>query len=138
MSTQTGLDYRDVALSQGGLVHFRSYAGCIFDYRLIAPAQMLGLEYPAGQDPGVATATFRAGVNDPQPYTRETQQTSQFLGRASPARRGSWWSTHARRQAAACRAGPGSAQGRPADLQPDVCQPPAEPGETVRMHADYW
>ena len=38
LTEQDGLSYQTVALTQGGLVHLGSFAGCTFDYRLIAPA----------------------------------------------------------------------------------------------------
>jgi hypothetical protein len=81
LTEQGGLSYQTVALTQGGLVHMRSFAGCTFDYRLIAPAALLGLEWPAGQDPEVATAVWRANVNGLHDYTENGFRASEFLGR---------------------------------------------------------
>ena len=83
VSDQTGLVYRAIRVTQGGLVHLRSQAGCVFDYRLIAPAALLGLEWPANQSAEVATASFNANVNEETPYTNSGMRTEVFQGRAS-------------------------------------------------------
>jgi hypothetical protein len=85
VSTQTvtpSLSYREVSVSQGGLVHLRSHAGCIFDYRLIAPAALLGLEWAQNQDPEAATASFLANVNEEHDYTENGFRAPEFNGRA--------------------------------------------------------
>jgi len=85
MTDQTdanNLSYRTVRLTQGGLVHLRSYAGCTFDYRLVAPAQLLGLDWPTSQKPEEATTTFRSNVNGSHEYTENNYRTSTFLGRS--------------------------------------------------------
>jgi hypothetical protein len=82
VTAQTGLSFRNTTLTQGGLVHLRSFAGCIFDYRLLAPAVLLGLEWAQGQDPEAATASVLANVNDEHAYTENAFRTSTFLGRA--------------------------------------------------------
>ena len=83
VSDQTGMAYRAARVTQGGLVHLRSQAGCIFDYRLIAPAALLGLEWPANQTAEVATASFNANVNEETPYTNSGMRTEGFQGRAA-------------------------------------------------------
>jgi hypothetical protein len=83
VSDQTGMAYRATRVTQGGLVHLRSQAGCVFDYRLIAPAALLGLEWPANQSAEVATASFNANVNEEIPYTNGGMRTEVFQGRAA-------------------------------------------------------
>lgn len=85
VSAANDLSYRKVAITQGGLVHLRSNAGCIFDYRLIAPAALLGLEFAKNQDPEVATDLFNANVNNEHPYTENNYRTPRFEGRAISA-----------------------------------------------------
>jgi hypothetical protein len=82
VSDQAGLSYRTVALTQGGLVHLRSFAGCTFDYRLLAPAALLGLEWASNQDPEAATAVWNANVNATHDYTENGFRTPTFLSRA--------------------------------------------------------
>ena len=62
-STEEGLSYRTVRVTQGGIMHLRSQAGCIFDYRLMEPAALLGLEWAGNQPPERARSTFNADVN---------------------------------------------------------------------------
>ena len=81
VSQQTGLGYRAVRVSQGGTVQLKSQAGCIFDYQLIAPAFLLGLDWPTNQDQGTATASFLANVNQETPYTNNGMRTEAFQGR---------------------------------------------------------
>jgi hypothetical protein len=83
VSNQTGMAYRATRVTQGGLVHLRSQAGCVFDYRLIAPAALLGLEWAANQSAEVATASFNANVNEEIPYTNHGMRTGGFQGRAA-------------------------------------------------------
>ncbi len=83
VSAQTGMAYRATRVTQGGLVHLRSQAGCVFDYRLIAPAALLGLEWPANQSAEVATASLNANVNEETPYTNSGMRTEGFQGRAA-------------------------------------------------------
>jgi hypothetical protein len=81
VSAQGGnLGYRTVAVNQGGSVHLRTLAGCIFDYRLIPPAVLLGLEWPSNQPPESTGAVFKAHVNG-----ANGERTSAFLGRAVSA-----------------------------------------------------
>lgn len=56
------LTYRSVTLTQGGMTHVKSHAGCIFDYRVVAPAALLGLYWPVGQNAEATTSTFFADV----------------------------------------------------------------------------
>lgn len=81
-SDQAGnLSYRQVALTQGGMLHLRAFSGCVFDYRLLAPAVMLGLEWPKNQPPESATAVFNANINQAHAVTEAGFATSAFLGR---------------------------------------------------------
>jgi hypothetical protein len=82
VTEQTGLSFRETSLAQGGTVHLRSQAGCTFDYKLIAPAFLLGLEWASNQDPEVATASFMANVNGTHPYTESGFRAPEFMGRA--------------------------------------------------------
>jgi hypothetical protein len=82
LTEQPGLSYRETRLTQGGLVHTRSFSGCTFDYRLIAPAVLLGLEWPENQPPEVATASFLANVNGAHSYTENGFRTPAFQGRS--------------------------------------------------------
>jgi len=83
VSDQAGLSYRTVSLTQGGLVHLQSFAGCTFDYKLLAPAVLLGLEWASNQNPEAATAVWKANVNDGHDYTENGFRTPTFLGRAA-------------------------------------------------------
>lgn len=83
VSDQAGLSYRTVSLTQGGLVHLQSFAGCTFDYHLLAPAYLLGLEWASNQNPEAATAVWNANVNEAHPYTENGFRTPTFLGRAA-------------------------------------------------------
>jgi hypothetical protein len=80
-SEQPGLSYRKVVLTQNGVVHLRSFAGCIFNYRLVAPAVLLGREWPANQDAEAATALFNANVNSTNAYSASGFRTERFEGR---------------------------------------------------------
>jgi hypothetical protein len=82
VTTETGLSFRETSLRQGGVVHLRSQAGCIFDYRLIAPAALLGLEWAQNQDPETATASFLANVNEEHAYAENGFRAPEFMGRA--------------------------------------------------------
>lgn len=85
VSDQQGLSYRDVTMTQGGTVHMRSQLGCFFDYNLIHPAKLLGLEWAANQSPEEATGTFSGNVNGANPYTTNNFRTPAFAGRAISA-----------------------------------------------------
>jgi len=82
VTEQDGLSYRTVSLTQGGLVHLRSFSGCTFDYRLMSPAVLLGLEWASNQNPEVATAIWNGNVNNTHLYTENGFRTPTFLGRA--------------------------------------------------------
>lgn len=71
------LTYRRIAVTQGGLVHLRARSGCVFDYRLIHPAALLGLEWPSNQPAESATTNFKAGVN----AIGSSERSPAFLGR---------------------------------------------------------
>lgn len=76
-SDQSGtLRYRRVAVTQAGVTHLRTRAGCIFEYRLIHPASLAGNEWPANQQAEVATTDFKAGING-----ANGERTAAFLGR---------------------------------------------------------
>jgi hypothetical protein len=77
VTAQTGVPANPRAVvTQSGLVHLKAQSGCIFEYRLIHPAPMLGLEWPDSQNPEIATATVLAAING-QGGTR----TTHFMGR---------------------------------------------------------
>lgn len=84
VTAQTGdLGYRRVAVTQAGVAHMRSRAGCIFDYRLIHPAALVGQEWPSSQPPEQATTDFKSNVNG-----AEGERTGAFLSR--PVSASSW------------------------------------------------
>lgn len=85
VSKEVNLSHRHVQMTQSGTVHLKSFAGCIFDYRLIAPAAWLGSEWPKGQDAESVTAAFTANVNDSHAYSENNYRTSAFSGRAISA-----------------------------------------------------
>ncbi|HMN26741.1 MAG TPA: hypothetical protein PKE45_01205, partial [Caldilineaceae bacterium] len=77
VSAQAGtLGYRQVRVSQSGQVALTSFAGCLFDYRLIPPAVLLGLDYPETQPTEVVTGIFNADINN-----THANSTPAFLGR---------------------------------------------------------
>lgn len=63
VSEETALDYRGVLVEQSGITHLRALSGCIFDYRLIHPAALLGLDWPKDQPAEAALSAFNAGIN---------------------------------------------------------------------------
>ena len=81
LTTQTGLSSRRVAMSQAGVTHLKTASGCIFDYRLVAPAFMLGLEWAKNQNPEQVSAVFDANVNAGPVWTEDMASTPAFLGR---------------------------------------------------------
>jgi hypothetical protein len=81
VTSQSGdLQFRGVEVTQSGVVHLKALSGCIFEYRLIHPAALLGIDWPDSQDPEDAMAVFLASING-QNGTR----TTKFLGRAVSA-----------------------------------------------------
>lgn len=80
-SDQTGLKRRTIRISQSGLVQIRANSGCILDYRLVAPAYLLGLEWSQGQNPEKAFAQFQANVNGETPPGTNGFQNSELVGR---------------------------------------------------------
>ncbi|HRJ40754.1 MAG: hypothetical protein KJZ86_17855 [Caldilineaceae bacterium] len=80
VSAQTGLERRTIRISQSGLVQVRANSGCILDYRLVAPAFLLGLEWSEGQNPEKAFAQFQARVNN-EPTNSTDVQANELLGR---------------------------------------------------------
>jgi hypothetical protein len=81
VTSQSGnLQFRGVEVTQSGVVHLKALSGCIFEYRLVHPAALLGMDWPDSQDPEEATAAFLASING-QNGTR----TTRFLGRAVSA-----------------------------------------------------
>ncbi len=57
------LQRRAARVSQAGQVELRNFAGCVFEYRLIPPALLLGLDYPSNQPTDVVSGSFDADVN---------------------------------------------------------------------------
>lgn len=62
--TSERLHHRVSYLSQGGLTFLRARSGCILEYRLIAPAKLLGFEWPEGQNPEQRRIKLRSSIND--------------------------------------------------------------------------
>ena len=92
VSDETDLSHRKVVMTQGGVAHMSSFGGCIFDYRLIAPAKLLGNDWPESQPAESAVASFTASVNSPGAANKLFQivkengyRASDFAGRAISA-----------------------------------------------------
>lgn len=85
VSNQAGLSHRTAVMTQSGLVHMRSLAGCVFDYKLVAPAALLGLEWAENQDPTKTTGTFKANINQAHAYTENGFRSESFEGRTISA-----------------------------------------------------
>ena len=81
LSAQNGPSYQTLSVTSGGLTHLRSQSGCVFDYRLMPPAVLLGLEWPSNQPPEQVTAIFKGNVNGGHPWTENGFRTPSFLGR---------------------------------------------------------
>ncbi len=81
VTDQPGLSMQAARVTQGGTVHLRAHNGCIYDYKLVAPAWLLGLEWAKGQDPEAEQADLWANVNGVNEYSSGFR-TSVFLGRA--------------------------------------------------------
>lgn len=82
VSAQSGdLGYRQVRVSQSGQVGLTSFAGCLFDYRLIPPASLLGLEFPLSQPTDLVTGIFNGDVNGAKGNSSPGFSTPAFLGR---------------------------------------------------------
>jgi hypothetical protein len=82
VSEQRGdLGYRQVRVSQSGQVGLTSFAGCLFDYRLIPPAALLGLEFSSAQPTEVVTGIFNGDVNAAHGNGTPGYSTPAFLGR---------------------------------------------------------
>lgn len=81
LTPQNGLSYRTLSVTQGGISHLKSQSGCVFDYRLMPPAVLLGLEWPSNQPPEQVTAVFKGNVNTAHPWTENGFRTPSFLGR---------------------------------------------------------
>lgn len=75
------LGYRQVRVSQSGQVGLTSYAGCLFDYRLIPPAALLGLDFPNNQPTDVVSGAFSGDINGKHGNTTPGYSTPAFLGR---------------------------------------------------------
>ncbi|MCB0127618.1 MAG: hypothetical protein KDE58_35385, partial [Caldilineaceae bacterium] len=82
------LGYRNVRVSQSGQVGLTSFAGCLFDYRLISPAALLGLEFPNNQPTDVVAGAFNGDINDKHAADTPGYSTPAFLGR--PLAGNSW------------------------------------------------
>lgn len=82
VTAQSGsLSYRQVRVSQAGQVGLTSFAGCLFDYRLIAPAALLGLDFPNKQPTDVVVGAFNGDINGAHAATTPGYSTPAFLGR---------------------------------------------------------
>ncbi len=82
VTAQAGsLGYRQVRVSQTGQVGLTSYAGCLFDYRLIPPAALLGLDFPSNQPTDVVAGAFSGDINGKHGNTTPGYSTPAFLGR---------------------------------------------------------
>ena len=83
MVTEQGgdLGFRQVRVSQSGQVGLTSYAGCLFDYRLIPPAALLGLDFPNNQPTDVVAGAFNGDINGKHGSTTPGYSTPAFLGR---------------------------------------------------------
>ncbi len=79
--TDADVTYRSISMTQGGLSHLKSLAGCVYDYRLVEPAVMLGSVWPSNQNSESTTATFSANINDINPYALSNFRTGAFEGR---------------------------------------------------------
>lgn len=73
---RANLGYRVVNVNEAGLLHLRAQNGCIFEYRLISPAALLGQYWPSNQNPEAATSVFNASINN-----AGGQSTPAFLAR---------------------------------------------------------
>jgi hypothetical protein len=82
-SQADNLKYRRVAVTQSGVTHLRTRAGCIFDYRLIHPSALVGQEWPSNQPPEQATTDFKSSING-----TAGERTGAFLSR--PASASAW------------------------------------------------
>ena len=67
------------------MTHLKAQSGCIFDYKLVAPAFMLGLDWPSNQDAHQVEAVLNANVNDQHAYAEEGFRTPAFMGRPASA-----------------------------------------------------
>ncbi len=82
VTAQAGnLGYRQVRVSQSGQVGLTSYAGCLFDYRLIPPAALLGLDFPNNQPTDVVAGSFSGDINGKHGNNTPSYSTPAFLGR---------------------------------------------------------
>jgi hypothetical protein len=82
VTAQAGsLGYRQVRISQAGQVGLTSFAGCLFDYRLIPPAALLGLDFPNKQPTDVVVGAFNGDINGGHAATTPGYSTPAFLGR---------------------------------------------------------
>lgn len=82
------LGYRQVRASQTGQVGLTSFAGCLFDYRLIPPAALLGLDFPNNQPTDVVAGAFTGDINGKHGNITSGYSTPAFLGR--PLAAASW------------------------------------------------
>ncbi len=76
VTQQSGLTARQSRISQSGQVELTSFAGCLFTYRLMPDAVMLGLDWPSNQPTDTVTGIVQAAVNG-----TGSDPTNRFLGR---------------------------------------------------------
>ena len=85
VTKQPRLSYQIASITQAGMTHLKAQSGCIFDYKLVAPAFMLGLDWPSNQDAHEVEAVLNANVNDQHAYAEEGFRTPAFMGRPASA-----------------------------------------------------
>ncbi len=78
------LSYQRVVVTQSGVTHLRTEAGCIFNYRLIDPKALMGRDFPSNLSAAEARTDFKASING----NTNGELTSRFLGR--PVSASSW------------------------------------------------
>jgi hypothetical protein len=82
VTAQTGeLGFRQTRVSQTGQVNLTTFAGCQFDYRLIAPAVLLGLDFPNTQPSDEVSGLFNGDINGKHGNSAAGYSTPAFLGR---------------------------------------------------------
>ena len=76
VTSQTDLPRRPARISQSGQVEMTTNAGCVFNYRLMPNAVMLGLDWSTNQPTDAVPAALHAGVNG-----SNIDATNRFEGR---------------------------------------------------------
>ena len=81
VTDQPGLSHQIANVTQSGMTHLKAQSGCIFDYKLVAPAYMLGLDWPTSQNAHEVEAVLNANVNGVHHSAEEGFRTPAFMGR---------------------------------------------------------